>query len=58
MPVYYLEPSALVKYYITEPGSIWIRQLVDEENNALLSAEITIAEVSAALAVIARVGRI
>ena len=51
MPVYYLEPSALVKYYITEPGSIWIRQLVDEENNALLSAEITIAEVSAALAV-------
>ena len=58
MPVYYLEPSALVKYYITEPGSIWIRQLVDEENNALLGAEITIAEVSAALAVIARVGRI
>ncbi len=58
MPVYYLEPSALVKYYITEPGSIWIRQLVDEENNALLSAEITIAEVSAALAVITRVGRI
>ena len=58
MPVSYLEPSALVKYYITEPGSIWIRQLVDEENNALLSAEITIAEVSAALAVIARVGRI
>ena len=58
MPVYYLEPSALVKYYVTEPGSIWIRQLVDEENNALLSAEITIAEVSAALAVIARVGRI
>ncbi len=58
MPIYYLEPSALVKYYVTEPGSIWVRQLVDEENNALLSAEITIAEVSAALAVIVRVGRI
>jgi predicted nucleic acid-binding protein len=56
--IYYLEPSALVKYYVTEPGSTWVRQLVDDEDNVLVSAEITITEVSAALAVVARVGRI
>jgi predicted nucleic acid-binding protein len=58
VPVFYLEPSALVKYYVTEPGSTWIRQVVDEAENVLVSAEITIAEVAAALGVIARVGRI
>ncbi|TEU21888.1 MAG: PIN domain-containing protein [Anaerolineales bacterium] len=58
MTIYYLEPSALVKYYVTEPGSTWVRALVDTEDNVLVTAEITIAEVSAALAVIARVGRI
>jgi len=56
--VYYLEPSALVKYYVTEPGSTWVRALVDTRENVLATAELTIAEVSAALAVIARVGRI
>ena len=59
MTIYYVEPSALVKYYVTEPGSTWVRALVDTtEDNVLVTAEITIAEVSAALAVIARVGRI
>ncbi len=58
MPVYYLESSALVKYYVTEPGSTWVRQVVDAEENVLVSAEITIAEVAAALGVITRIGRI
>ena len=58
MPVYYLEPSALVKYYVTEPGSTWVRQVVDTEAHVLVSAEITIAEVAAALGIIARTGRI
>jgi predicted nucleic acid-binding protein len=58
VPVYDLEPSALMKYYVTEPGSTWVRQLVDEEANVLASAEITIAEVAAALGIIARMGRI
>lgn len=58
MTVYYLEPSALVKYYVTEPGSNWVRSLVDTEDHVLATAEITIAEISAALAIIARVGRI
>jgi predicted nucleic acid-binding protein len=56
--IYYLEPSALVKYYVAEPGSNWVRALVDAGDNVLVTAEITIAEVSAALAVITRVGRI
>ena len=54
MPVYYLEPSALVKYYVTEPGSAWVRRVVDVEENVLVSAEVTMAEVAAALGVIAR----
>lgn len=58
MVVYYLEPSTLVKYYVTEPGSAWIRALVDAEENVLVTAEISITEVSAALALIARTGRI
>mgnify|MGYP001063862811 CR=1 FL=1 len=57
MTIYYLDTSALVKYYVTEPGSVWVRRLVDDQDNVLVSAEITIAEVSAALAVITRVGR-
>jgi len=56
--VYYLEPSALVKYYVTEAGSAWTHSLVDAEENVLVTAEISITEVSAALAVIARIGRI
>jgi predicted nucleic acid-binding protein len=28
---YFLDASALVKYYVTEPGSTWVRQRVDEE---------------------------
>jgi predicted nucleic acid-binding protein len=55
--VYYLDTSALVKYYVTEPGSVWVRRLVADQDNVLVSTEITIAEVSAALAVITRVGR-
>ena len=58
MVVYYLEPSALVKYYVTVPGSVWIRALGDAEENVLVTAEISITEVSAALALIARTGRI
>jgi predicted nucleic acid-binding protein len=58
VPVYYLEPSALVKYYVTEPGSTWVRRVVDVEENVLVSAEVTMAEVAAALGVIARMGRI
>jgi hypothetical protein len=30
MPLYYLEPSALVKRYVQEVGSIWLRTMMDQ----------------------------
>ena len=65
MAFYYFDASALVKYYVTEPGSTWVRQMIDEQDpmsgqahHIILVAEITRVEVAAGLAVIERVGRI
>lgn len=65
MAFYYLDASAVVKYYVTEPGSSWVRQLVEERDpkthqisHVILVVEITRVEVAAGLAVIERVGRI
>jgi len=65
MAFYYFEASALVKYYVTEAGSTWVRQVIDERNpetgqprHIILVAEITRVEVAAALATIERSGRI
>ncbi len=41
MAVHFLDSSAVVKYYVTETGSIWIRQLVDSDD-LLFLAQITI----------------
>lgn len=50
MSVYYLDSSALVKRYADEQGSQWIRQITDLlSENIILLAEITLAEVAAAL---------
>lgn len=58
MAVYYLDPSALVKYYVTEPGSTWVQTLIEAQGHVFVTAEISIAEVSAALSLVARTGRI
>jgi uncharacterized protein len=65
MSLYYFDASALVKYYVIEPGSTWVRQLVDEQNSpngqyqhVILISEITRVEVAAGLAIIERGGRI
>lgn len=65
MALYFCDASALVKYYVTEPGSSVIRDLADAEDAAsggrrhtFFVAEITLVEVAAALAIIERVGRI
>ncbi len=51
MTDYYLDASALVKRYTDEPGSSWIRQITESDaQNTISVAEITLAEVSAALA--------
>jgi predicted nucleic acid-binding protein len=48
---YYLDASALVKRYADEAGSDWIRQITDSEaGHTILLADITLAEVAAALA--------
>jgi predicted nucleic acid-binding protein len=63
--IYYFDASALVKYYVTEPGSTWVRHLVEARDSetaqwvhAIFVAEITRVEVAAALALIERTGRI
>jgi predicted nucleic acid-binding protein len=34
MAFYYFDASALVKYYVTEPGSMWVRWLIEERETA------------------------
>jgi len=65
MPPYFLDASALVKYYILEPGSTWVRALVDACKpgdelpiNPILISDASIAECAAAFAVLCRVNRI
>lgn len=65
MALYYFDASALVKYYVTEPGSTWVRQIINEHDpetdyprHMIFMAEITRVETAAGLAVIERVGRI
>ena len=65
MALYYFDSSALVKQYVLEPGSLWVRGLlaaVDEQNDlsasAVFIADITVAEATAAFAVLHRIGRL
>ena len=65
MACFYFDASALVKYYVTEPGSTWVRQLIEEQDPAsgrirhlIFVAESTRVEVAAGLSVIERLGRI
>lgn len=51
MTDYYVDASALVKRYAEESGSSWVRQMTDPfAQHTILLAEITLAEVAAALA--------
>ena len=57
MAVYDLESSALVKRYVTETGTAWVRGLVaPTAGNTVLIAQITGVEVVAAIALRARRG--
>ena len=57
MTVHFLDSSAGVKYYFAEPGSTWLRQLVDD-GGLIFLAQITIPEVAAALGILERRKRI
>lgn len=51
MTDYYLDASAVVKRYADERGSTWVRQITNSSaQHTILLAEITLAEVAAALA--------
>ncbi|MFQ6099795.1 MAG: type II toxin-antitoxin system VapC family toxin [Anaerolineae bacterium] len=62
---YFLDASAIVKYYVDEPGSVWVKKVVHRlapdtgiRTNTVFIAEVSIAEVTAAFAILHRMGRI
>jgi predicted nucleic acid-binding protein len=65
MSQFYFDTSAIVKYYHDEPGSHWVRQIINAREpdelpraNQIQLAEITIAETAAAFAVLERTKQI
>ena len=58
MSLYYLDTSALVKYYVLEPGSTFVRGLVDDISNTISISDASIAESAAAFAILFRTHRI
>jgi predicted nucleic acid-binding protein len=64
MAIYYLDASAAVKYFHREPGTAWVRRLVDltiddtERANLVYLANISRVEVPAAVAILARTQQI
>lgn len=64
MDFYYFDASTLVKRYVTEPGSTWVRELLDrtspdgKRGNTVYIAEVSVVEVAAALAILARTNHI
>ena len=57
MSLFYLDASALVKRYMREPGSTWVRTLVDDPANVILTSAISLVEVSA-IAICVRTGKL
>jgi len=58
MPTYYLDASALVKNYVKEPGSTWVRQIIKEAQGSVITGTLSLPEVGAAFAILARTGRL
>ena len=64
MSIYYFDSSALVKYYLDEPGSTWVREIIDSHNergqplHSIYTTALTKVEVPSAIAIVRRVGRI
>lgn len=48
MALYFLDSNIIAKYYYTEPGSTWVRSLVDNKANICLISEISLPIVAAA----------
>ena len=63
MPAFFFDSSAVVKRYITESGSKWVRGIceardpaTDENANPIFISEVTIVESAAAFAILVRRG--
>lgn len=51
MTLYYFDTSALLKHYLSEPGSEWVRGLADlRHGNVILVSDLTTVEFCSALA--------
>ena len=49
MSSFYLDSSAVVKYYVPETGSAWIRELIDAKEYKSTISRLTVVEVAAAV---------
>lgn len=58
MTTYYLDASALVKNYVKEFGSTWVRQIVAAGESNIVTGTLSLPEVGAAFAILARTGRL
>lgn len=58
MGFFYLDSSVVVKRYVDEPGSAWVRLVITQLENTAILSEIAIVEVSAALAMSVRTGKV
>ena len=58
MGFFYWDSSVVVKRYLDEPGSAWVRMLAANPENTFLTTQMSIVEVSAAIAISVRVGRL
>ena len=58
MPAYYLDSSALVKHYVSETGSAWVRELCHDPISAVFISELALVEVGSAFARRCRRGEI
>ena len=56
MAAYFLDASALVKAYVQEPGSGWVRQILRRGTNVTFVSPLSGAEVLAAIARKQRLG--
>ena len=58
MGFFYWDSSVVVKRYLDESGSAWVRMLAANPENTFLTTEMSIVEASAAIAIAIRVGRL
>lgn len=49
MPAYFFDSSALVKFYVNEAGTIWVRSFTDSEDNLIHVASLAKVETISAL---------